>query len=53
MIDVHKNHRNLMTDLKRMRDSFIWFRNPSVGEMVISNPFTHLVLLKKDLTILR
>jgi len=35
MIDVHKNHRELMTDSKRTRDSAIRFCDPSVGEMVI------------------
>jgi hypothetical protein len=56
MIDVRKNHRELMTDSKRTRDSAIRFCEPSVqydgGQFEIE--LTHLVpLLEKDLIVLR
>jgi len=51
MIDVHKNYHELMTDLKRTRDSAMQFYDEilvSLGRWcAFDDPVTHLVTLSK------
>ena len=52
MIDVRKNHRELMTDSKRTRDSAMRFYDKRLVRSEIDELVTHLVLLfEQDLVV--